>query len=388
MVTLDIIPALPTTKHGNDVIIVFTEKLTKPIKCVPDKTTIDGPGCAKIFFEHVFRHHGLPKVIISDRDPRFTSTFWKTLFSLTGTRLNMSTSNHPQTDGQTERVNKVVEEMLRAYVTPHHDDWDEYLGAVEFAFNDSEHASTGYTPFFLNAGQHPVTPLSFTSETHHATTPANEEAEEFVKRLMTHTERAKELLKTAQGDKVMLATAHFMNIPSVANAKRKLGPRYYGPYVITEVVTPVAMRLDLPASMDIHPVIHESKLQPYLDGAESFPSRVEPAPPPPLQVDDEKFYEIEALRNHRFVRGKLQFYVKWVGYTEEHNEWRPYDDLRDDMKSKLVKQLVSDYRQSRQLPKEFMVSPPPRKVAVTTSPISDPASVHDTFQAPYKPRQR
>ena len=299
--------------------------------------------------------------------------------------------------------------MLRAYVTPHHDDWDEYLGAVEFAFNDSEHASTGYTPFFLNTGQHPVTPFSFTLENqnHHATTPANEEAEEFVKRLKTHTERAKELLKTAQqrqakyanqhrrdyvfnkGDKVMLATAYFTNIPSVANAKRKLGPRYYGSYVITEVVTPVAMRLDLPASMDIHPVIHMSKLQPYRDGEETFPSIVETAPPPPLQVDDEKFYEIEALRNHRFVRGKLQFYVKWVGYTEENNEWRPYEDLRDDMKPKLVKQLVNDYRQSRQLPKGFMVPPPPKKVTSTITPlILEPANLHDTFQAPYKPRQR
>ena len=95
VVTLDIIPALPTTKHGNDALGVFTEKLTTLIICVPDKTTIDGPGCAKLFFEHVFRHHGLPTVIISDRDPRFTSTFWKTLFSLTGTRLNMSSSNHP-----------------------------------------------------------------------------------------------------------------------------------------------------------------------------------------------------------------------------------------------------------------------------------------------------
>ena len=318
----------------------------------------------------------------------------------------MSSSNHPQTDGQTERVNKVVEEMLCAYITPHHDNWDEYLGAVESAYNDSEHASTGYTPFYLNAGQHPVTPLSYTSETHHTTTPVNEDAKNFVKRLKTHTEHAKELLQGAQqrqakyanqhrrdytfnkGDTVMLATSHFNSIPSVANAKRKLGPRYYGPYIVTEVVTPVAMRLNLPAAMDVHPVIHVSKLKPYRDGAESFPSRVNPEPPLPLIVDDEKFYEIEALRNHRFVRGKLQFYVKWVGYTEEHNEWRPYDDLKEDMKPKLVKELVHTYRQTRKLPTDFMVAPSPKKVAFHTPLIPDPADVHDTFQAHYKPRQR
>ena len=153
---------------------VFTDKLTKLIIAVPTTVSIDGAGYAQLFFEHVFRHHGLPKVIVSDRDPRFTGQFWKTLFALTGTCLNMSTSNYPQTDGQTERVNRVMEEMLRAYVAPHQDEWDEHLVAVEFAYNSSVHASTGETPFFLNYGQHPVTPLAQVSTIPHSTIPANE----------------------------------------------------------------------------------------------------------------------------------------------------------------------------------------------------------------------
>jgi transposase InsO family protein len=100
-----------------------------------------------LYFEHVFRHCGLPAVLVSDRDPRFTSAFWQRLVQLTGTRLNMSTARHPQTDGQTERANRTLEEMLQAYVSPYQDDWDKSLSVVEFAYNNSEHASTKFTPF-------------------------------------------------------------------------------------------------------------------------------------------------------------------------------------------------------------------------------------------------
>ena len=95
-----------------------------------------------------------------DRDPRFTSNFWKALCKRLGTNLNMSTSHHPQTDGQTERANRTIEDMLRAYVAPHQSDWDEHLIAAEFAYNNSVQASTGSTPFYLNHGRHPHTPLS------------------------------------------------------------------------------------------------------------------------------------------------------------------------------------------------------------------------------------
>ena len=381
--------------------LVFTNKLTKLIIVVPTTVNIDGAGCAQLFFEHVFRHHGLPKVIVSDRDPRFTGQFWKTLFALTGTRLNMSTSNHPQTDGQTERVNRVIEEMLRAYVAPHQDDWDEHLVAVEFAYNSSVHASTGETPFFLNYGQHPVTPLAQASTIPHSTIPANENAADFLKRLNSNMERAKDLMKKAQetqaayankhrqdhkfqvGDKVMLRTSHFDNIPEVANAKRKRGPRAYGPYTITEVVTPVAMRLNLPVPMRVHPVIHVSQMREYKT-SEAFPERVEPEPPAPISLEGQEYYAIEALRNHRFVRGQLQFLVKWEGYTEEHDEWRPHVDLQQDMKTVVLKQLIETYRMERNLPKDFMTPPPPRRSAMKKKTSDD----LDVLRAPYENRDR
>src|SRR6185437_16439429 len=115
---------------------------------------------AQIFFQQIIRHHAVPNNIVSDRDPRFMSNFWQALWKELGSKLKMSTSYHPQTDGQTERANRTLEDMLRAYVDYHGDDWDEMLTAVEIAVNNSTQSSTGFTPFYMNTGQHPHLPLT------------------------------------------------------------------------------------------------------------------------------------------------------------------------------------------------------------------------------------
>jgi hypothetical protein len=159
-ISMDLITQLPKTKSGYDAIVTFVDRLTKQIHLAPTTCNVTASQLASIFVEHVFKLHGLPSSIISDRDPRFTSKFWKALFKRLGTQLRMSTSHHPETDGQTERTNRTVEEMLRAFVNYKQNNWDEYLALVEFAYNNSIQASTGVTPFFANYGQHPSTPTS------------------------------------------------------------------------------------------------------------------------------------------------------------------------------------------------------------------------------------
>ena len=129
----------------------------------PCRAQVTGKETASLFLAHVFRHHGLPESIVSDRDPRFTSAFWRHLFAKLGTKLAMSTADHPQTDGQTERVNRSVEDILRSVCAEHPTEWSSMLPFVEFAINNSVHASTGETPFFLNGLRHPRTPVSFVS---------------------------------------------------------------------------------------------------------------------------------------------------------------------------------------------------------------------------------
>ncbi|KAE9201080.1 hypothetical protein PF005_g15093 [Phytophthora fragariae] len=127
------------------------------VHLAPVATEVTADESAELFRDLVFRHHGLPESIVSDRDPRFTFAFWTRLFALLGTRLLMSTAAHPETDGQTERVNRVLEDVLRSYATSFAP-WSSFLPMAEFALNNSTHASTGLTPFFVNNARHPRVP--------------------------------------------------------------------------------------------------------------------------------------------------------------------------------------------------------------------------------------
>ena len=140
--------------------MVFVDRLSKMahLAAVPD--SIDGIGTARLFLDRVFRQHGLPEVIVSDRDPRFTGTFWSSVFKVLGTRLDMSTADHPQTDGQTERVNRVVEDILRSVCADTPKQWSSMLPLVEFGLNNAVHAFTGFTPFYVNGCINPR--VSFT----------------------------------------------------------------------------------------------------------------------------------------------------------------------------------------------------------------------------------
>ena len=157
-VSLHLITQLPVTRSGHDAIIVMVDKFSKMVHYAATTTKCTTEQVARIFLDTVVRLHGIPKYIISDRDPRFTSSFWQQLWKLHRTQLKMSTAYHPQTDGQTERANRTLEDILRHYVSNKQDDWDEHLTAAEIAVNNSVQASTGFTPYFLNCGEHPWFP--------------------------------------------------------------------------------------------------------------------------------------------------------------------------------------------------------------------------------------
>jgi hypothetical protein len=150
---MDFIVSLPKSRSGFDAIVVFVCRLTKQIHAVPMHTESTASDVAKLLIREVVRHHGLPRSIVSDRDPRFIAHLWKTLWEILQTKLDMSTSYHPESDGQTERANRTLEDMLRAYVSSSQDDWDELLPLMEMAYNASIQASTGFSPYYLNTGR-------------------------------------------------------------------------------------------------------------------------------------------------------------------------------------------------------------------------------------------
>lgn len=362
-VSMDLIVSLPLTKAGNDAIVVFVDRFSKMAHIVPVKSTITAEELANVFFQEVFRLHGLPSSIVSDRDSKFTSKFWSSLFELAGTKLKLSTANHPQTDGQTERMNRTLEEMLRSFVGPFHNDWDKYLVACEFAYNSSKQASSGVSPFYVNYGFEPTVPLTVLSGT--PVSSDNDSANQYLDRIHAATDAAKAQIAKAQarqaafydkskrdltfqvGDRVLLSVEHFAHMPShvaAYGAVKKLNSKYYGPFRVKAIVSPVAYLLELPAVMKVHPVIHVSRLKLFHENLTRFSSRpAVPDPPAPFLDGNDMLYVVEAFVKHRGKGRDLAYLVKWLGYPEHENSWVRATGLRSDLGPAQFKKFVDAY---------------------------------------------
>lgn len=352
-VTIDLITQLPKTKQGNDAIIVMVDKLTKTVHLHPAKTTITAPQLAKVFMKEVVRHHGLPKSIISDRDPRFTSNFWRALWKGLGTQLNMTTAYHPQGDGQTERANRTTEDILRAFTDYQQNDWDEQLDNCEIAMNNSVQASTGYSAYYLGCGQHPILPNNINVPILDEST--NQTATEMLQQLTTDLEQARQNIQKAQarqakyanqhrrlvifkeGEMVLLSTANLRNMDRAP----KLVAKYYGPFKIKRVLSDVTYELDLPPTMRIHPVFHISKLKHYKQ-TDKFAREEKQHMPPPEVINGETLWEVDRVVKQRMrKRGNksvLEYLVMWKGYPEWEATWEPGNKL-----ARFAKEAIQEF---------------------------------------------
>jgi hypothetical protein len=161
VVSMDFVAGLLLTSHRHNVILVIVDKLTKSAHFIPVRDTYDVTDVARVFVSEVIHLQGIPKKIISDRDSRFTYRFWTNLQSALGTQLNLSTTYHPETYGQIERVNQVMEDMLKMYFMDNQTQWEKYLPLVEFAYNNSFHSSIGMPPYEALYGRLCITSLSW-----------------------------------------------------------------------------------------------------------------------------------------------------------------------------------------------------------------------------------
>jgi hypothetical protein len=340
-VSMDFVVDLPSTADGFDSIMVMVDRLTKMVHLAPCRKTDDAAAVSWLFYKHVASLHGFPESLVTDRDPKFMSKFWNSLMQ----RLHMShfasTAFHPQTDGNTERVNRVMEDMLRHYVRADQTDWDFWLPMVEFAINNSWHSSINNTPFFLNYGRHPRSPTEFVllaakrgrepddkvpavrsmiQNMHDAISEAKRCLQAAQQRQKAYADEHRRDVAFKVGDQVLLSTKN-LTLKMVGSSK--LMPKYVGPFTISRKVNKVAYELDLPPCMKIHNVFHVSLLNAYRSDGSVHP------PPPPTLVDGELEYEVERILLHRDrhpVRGykmKREFLIKWLGYGPEHNTWEP-----------------------------------------------------------------
>lgn len=342
-ISMDFIVSLPKSRSGFDAIVVFVCRLTKQIHAVPMHTENTASDVAKLLIREVVRHHGLPRSIVSDRDPRFIAHLWKSLWEILQTKLDMSTSYHPESDGQTERANRTLEDMLRAYVSSSQDDWDELLPLMEMAYNASIQASTGFSPYYLNTGRNfPTNLRRAVGHIGELSTPA---AGVLLQRWESALTKAKENMEAAQlrqqywsnqhrrdltfdvGDKVWLSTE---NLRSAMVGAPKLLQRFEGPYRVRRVISPTAYELDLPPSRKIHPVFHIHLLKPYLDSKSVLPERIptHPRPPPELREESgEPEWEVESILRMKGRGASTRYLVKWKGYPMEESTWEPLEHL-------------------------------------------------------------
>ncbi|GJP47589.1 hypothetical protein CLOM_g6771 [Closterium sp. NIES-68] len=335
VVSLDFITGLPPTTSSHDAILVVIDKFSKMGHFIPTHTTARTEETAQLFVRHIISQHGIPTTLISDRDPKFTSKFWKELMSLLGTKLAMSSAYHPQTDGQTERLNQIVEQLLRAACKDDISKWDMHLPVLEFAYNNATHAATGQTPFFLCYGRHPLTPQKPTTSAtvqpaHDFITTMHQLWDRTHKRLLDIQQQQKRQADRHRndhtitvGDQVLLDTRNL----DISHLPSKLRPRFCGPFLVEAQVTPVTFRLRLPATWKIHNAFHVQLLKPYRDPNTIFVGR-QPPPPPPVLVQNEPEYEVESVLAHRRRRnGTVELLIRWKGYDPSEDSWVPESDM-------------------------------------------------------------
>lgn len=344
-ISMDFITHLPPTKKGHTSIYVVVDRLSKMCKMAPCHDTSTAEDVAKIFRDIIFCNFGLPKDIVSDRDSRFKSAFWTELCKLIDIAPKMSTAFHPETDGQTERVNRTLQQVLRTSITADVPDWDEHLPLVEFAINNSYHETVQNTPFFLNYGRHPDVPISSLIKRHRHTqqaqlTDAHITAKAFVSQMNKLVAQTKKAMQAAQarykhyadtkrvditikeGQMVLLSTKN-MTLKDLGT--KKFLPKFTGPFKVIKVIKKVAVKLELDEHMHIHDIFHVSLIKPYYPDANASDQ------PPPVLVDGNMEWEVEKVIDHRQKKrgSKLvrEYRIRFKGYTPADDMWLPMDNL-------------------------------------------------------------
>lgn len=366
-IAMDFITGLPPATcfgHGEeqfDSILTCTDKYAKTVKLMMGKSTYTAVDWAEVFWRQVYPDWGLPAAIISDRDPKFLSLFWKGLFQKAGTKFLLSTSYHPQTDGQSEKTNQTIEIALRHYISYSQNDWPMHLPSIQASVNTATSASTKHSLFEILYGANPRHALNLLLSK--APSPADDWAarREMIRKdatdsivhaqaeMVKYTDPKRKAVAFKVGDKVFLrlskSRSHGYTLPSAI--KPKLSQQRAGPFEITELVGRNAYRLRLPPTWRIHDVISVVYLDPAPNTEDPYGRTAPPPPPVVKNADDvDAEWEVEAIVKKRVSRGtrnkpeKIEYLVRWKGFGSEYDDWIEEGNLES------CARLVREYEHS------------------------------------------
>lgn len=342
-IAMDFIVALPYWE-GRNMLLTITCKFTKKKLLVPGFDEWSAEDWANAILVVLISHDwGIPVAIISDRDSKFMSVFWRTIFQKLGVTLATSTAYHPQTDGQSERTNQTVEIALRFHLTTGTDNWVTVLPFLQASLNNSV-TSTGFAPNELAYGFRVRDTLGLLADLppedlNQLRLIKREEADDAIAfanaMAKTRYDSSHLAIKLKEGSRAFLRLHHGYSIPGV---NPKLSNQRVGPFKVLEKIGNLAYRLDLPGIMRIHPVISIAQLEPASDRSEDPYTRTSTQPVPPVEETqdvDQDFaskyrpYEIEKLIDRRGTGRNVKYLVKWKDCGNEHNVWYPVHALQE-----------------------------------------------------------
>lgn len=351
-INIDFITKLPVTSQGHDTIVTFIDGLTKRAHWIAaSEKFLTAEKFANLFIDFYIRLHGLPDIIVSDRDVRFTSDFWRHLTSQWETKLSFSTAFHPQTDGQAEKANSIVERYLRAFATHKQNSWDTLLPMAEFAYNSHTHQATGKSPFEADLGYIPRMPLDTLATTRLRRSPRGHIDANFTTHMADILKELKTSLAISQEQQIMQANSHrqshnfqegdhiflatkdlpltYANSTVIGQPHRKaLQHKFIGEFQLGSRRGENAFEVHLPEHWKLARTFNVSKMKHSL-----VDHSRDQAPPPPLRIETIKgqkqpAWEIEEIRGRRRNRerdGRIEFEVKWKGFKD--CTWEPLESF-------------------------------------------------------------
>jgi len=330
---------------GKDAVLVVCDRLSKMTHFVATMEGTSAEGLVRLFRDNVWKLHRLLESVVSDRGPQFAAELTRELNRMLGIKTKLSMAFHPQTDGQTERMNQELEQYLRFFIEHRQKDWPEWLATVEFAINNKVHTAIKVSPFMANYGKElrmggnirRKEKVESMTEFVERMKKVQGEAEAALKKTQEEMKRyadrgRKETEVWEKGDRVLLSTK---DLVFKERLTKKLTERYVGPYAIEEVVSSNVVKLRLPSSMRIHPVVNVSRIVCYKEqvkGQKKEEGKL-------IEVEGVEEWEVEKILNKKKIRGVVKYLIWWKGFMAEGDTWERRENLKN------VEELIGEFEQ-------------------------------------------